>query len=72
MKKYELEDYDEYALLKRSGARLPIDNLEFTDSILDGEKDITRIFCIRSQTLPEFEGDVCLKAVEITRGDEVS
>lgn len=46
--------------------------IEFTDSILDGEKDITRIFCIRSQTLPEFEGDVCLKAVEITRGDEVS
>lgn len=44
LKKYELEDYDEYALLKRSGARLPIDNLEFIDPILDGEKDITRIF----------------------------
>ena len=38
LKKYELEDYDEYALLKRSGARLPIDNLEFIDPILDGEK----------------------------------
>lgn len=44
LKKYGLEDYDEYTLLKRSGARLPIDNLEFIDPILDGEGDITRIF----------------------------
>lgn len=27
--KYGLEEYDEYELLKRSGTKLPIDNLEF-------------------------------------------
>ena len=73
LKKYELEDYDEYALLKRSGARLPIDNLEFIDPILDGEKDITRIFFVSgARHYLNCEGDDCLKAVEITRGDEVS
>ena len=73
LKKYELEDYDEYALLKRSGARLPIDNLEFIDPILDGEKDITRIFFVAGvRHYLNCEGDDCLKAVEITRGDEVS
>ena len=29
LKKYDLEQYDEYLLLKRGGARLPIDNFEF-------------------------------------------
>jgi len=32
--KYDLQEYDEYELLKRSGARLPIDGLEFIDPIL--------------------------------------
>lgn len=27
--KYDLKEFDEYKLLKRSGAKLPIDNLEF-------------------------------------------
>ena len=31
-------------LLKRSGARLPIDSLEFIDPILDINEDMTRIF----------------------------
>lgn len=31
LEKYGLEEFDEYKLLKRSGARLPIDNLEFID-----------------------------------------
>lgn len=35
LQKYNLEEYDEYRLLKRSGAKLPIDNLEFIDPILD-------------------------------------
>ena len=69
LKKYELENYDEYALLKRSGARLPIDNLEFIDPILDGEKDLTRIFFVAGvRHYLNCEGDDCLKAIEITRG----
>jgi hypothetical protein len=35
LNKYGLEEFDEYKLLKRSGARLPIDNLEFIDPILE-------------------------------------
>lgn len=43
--KYGLDDYDAYKLLKRSGAKLPIDNLEFIDPILDeSEETIKRIF----------------------------
>lgn len=41
--KYDLDEYDSYKLLKRSGAKLPIDNLEFIDPILD-EINVNRIF----------------------------
>ena len=37
LEKYGLDEYDDYKLLKRSGARLPIDNLEFIDPILSEE-----------------------------------
>lgn len=33
LKKYGLKEYDEFQLLIRSGGKLPIDNLEFTDII---------------------------------------
>ena len=40
-----MEEYDAYKLLKRSGARLPIDNLEFIDPILDENSvNLKRIF----------------------------
>lgn len=38
--KYSMKDYDEYNLLKRSGARLPIDSLEFIDPFLYNEENI--------------------------------
>ncbi|NFN85877.1 DNA-binding protein [Clostridium sporogenes] len=45
LSKYGLDEYDAYRLLKRSGAKLPIDNLEFIDPILDeNEEIIKRIF----------------------------
>lgn len=34
--KYDLEEFNDYKLLKRSGARLPIDTIEFIDPILTG------------------------------------
>lgn len=46
LKKYDLSEYDEYLLLKRSGARLPIDTFEFVDPIFDDEKIISRDFYI--------------------------
>lgn len=72
LKKYGLDDYDEYTLLKRSGAKLPIDNLEFIDPILDEKKDLTRIFFMaEARHYLNCEGNDCLKAVQITRGDEL-
>lgn len=45
LSKYGLDEYNDYKLLKRSGAKLPIDNLEFIDPILnEDEGSITRIF----------------------------
>lgn len=44
LNKYGMSEYDEYMLLKRSGARLPIDSLEFIDPILESDENVTRIF----------------------------
>ena len=73
LEKYGLKEYDEYMLLKRSGARLPIDNLEFIDPILDTEgNNITRIFFMAGvRHYIECNGKKCTDAIPITRGDEV-
>lgn len=47
LKKYKLENYDAFELLKRSGAKTSLDTLEFVDPILNlKEKNITREFYI--------------------------
>lgn len=37
LKKYGVDEFEEYELLKKSGARLPIDTLEFVDPILGND-----------------------------------
>lgn len=46
LKKYNMDKYDEYLLLKNSGARLPIDTFEFIDPIFDEEEVVLRNFYI--------------------------
>lgn len=46
LEKYGLMEYDEFELLRRSGARLPIDTYEFIDPILPDDKEVTREFYI--------------------------
>lgn len=46
LKTYELETYDEFELLKKSGGRLPIDSLEFVEPIDLSKKLIVRQFYI--------------------------
>lgn len=46
LSKYHLSEYDEYALLKRSGAKLPIDNLNFIEPIFDTDENVERCFFI--------------------------
>lgn len=71
--KYGMERYDEYKLLKRSGARLPIDNLEFIDPILDENgNEIKRIFYLAGpRHYIGCEGQDCAKAVNLEVGEEL-
>ncbi|MGN0465310.1 MAG: HIRAN domain-containing protein [Lachnospiraceae bacterium] len=72
LNKYGLKEYDEYMLLKRSGARLPIDNLEFIDPILSLDTNLTRIFYMAGvRHYLNCEGEDCEQAITVTRGDEV-
>ena len=42
LQKYGLEAYDEYKLLKSSGAKLPIDHLEFIEPALENDDSLIR------------------------------
>ena len=46
LSKYELNAFDEFQLLRKSGARLPIDTYEFVDPIFSDEENIERDFYI--------------------------
>ena len=72
LKKYDLEQYDDYLLLKRSGARLPIDNFEFIDPIMNLDENIERTFFIAGvRHYLGCNGESCEKSISVTRGDEV-
>lgn len=43
---YGLTEYDEFELLKKSGARLPTDTLEFIDPIFDEQEEVDRKFFV--------------------------
>lgn len=46
LKKYGMEKFDEFELLKRSGARLPIDTYELIDPIFPEDKTVQRDFYV--------------------------
>lgn len=46
LRNYDLESYDEFDLLKKSGGRLPTDSLEFVEALDLSEKNIKRQFYI--------------------------
>lgn len=72
LEKYGIKQYDEYMLLKRSGARLPIDDLQFIDPVLNTEDNLTRIFFAAGvRHYLACDGIDCEKEMGITRGDEV-
>jgi len=72
LSKYGLEQYDEYNLLKKSGARLPIDTIELIDPIFEDEEIIDRFFFIAG---PKYylgcEGELCDKAISLEVGQPV-
>lgn len=64
--------YDEYLLLKRSGARLPIDNFEFIDPIMNLDENVERKFFIAGvRHYRGYDGENCGKSLTVTRGDAV-
>ncbi|MFZ3132034.1 MAG: HIRAN domain-containing protein [Desulfosporosinus sp.] len=73
LEKYGLEEYDAYKLLKRSGARLPIDNIEFIDPIINFEsKKITRQFFLAgSRYYLGCEGANCNKSLNVKLDEEL-
>lgn len=72
LEKYGLKEYDAYELLKRSGARLPIDNLQFIDPILDFESEFVKSFYLAgTRHYLGCNGSSCEETVMVTRGDEV-
>lgn len=72
LSKYGLREYDEYKLLKRSGARLPIDNLLFIDPILEDDKDVTRVFHIEGvRHHLGCEGLDCNNAINLEVGNKL-
>jgi len=69
---YKCEEYDSYELLKRSGAKLPIDNLQFIDPILDFEDEFEKKFYVAGvRHYLGCEGEKCTETLLVTRGDEV-
>ncbi|PKM57038.1 MAG: DNA-binding protein [Firmicutes bacterium HGW-Firmicutes-3] len=74
LSKYGLDAFDDYTLLKKSGARLPIDTLEFIDPILntkDGE--VERVFHIAGiRHYIGCGGDDCEEALRLIKGDQLT
>lgn len=72
LKKYGLEEYDSYQLLKKSGAKLPIDNLQFIDPILNYRSSFEKLFYVAgARHYLGCDGNKCKEAIQVTRGDEV-
>ncbi len=70
--KYKMESYDEFELLKRSGARLPIDNLEFIDPILDFAKPFSRDFYVAgSRHYLGCNGELCDDSLLLEVGENL-
>lgn len=71
--KYGMSEYDEYKLLKLSGGRLPIDDLEFIDPIIDnGENPIERKFNVAGQRYYlGCNGENCNKSLDVKIGEDL-
>lgn len=72
LKKYGLDKYDPYQLLKKSGARLPIDNLQFIDPILDFDHAFEKGFYVAgARHYLGCNGEDCETALLLMCGEEV-
>ena len=73
LEKYNLSEFDEFELLRKSEARLPIDTYSFIDPICSGEESVQRDFFImgvRHQT--PCDGKDCRLLPKVDVGDELN
>lgn len=72
LEKYKMKKYDAYELLKRSGAKLPIDDLEFIDPIPDIEREVKRDFFVAgSRHYLNCEGGIKCQKQSIEIGSKI-
>lgn len=72
LNKYGLQEYDAYQLLKRSGAKLPIDNLQFIDPILNFESDFEKkIWLAGVRHYLKCDGSECTNALQVSKEERV-
>lgn len=72
LEKYDLPVYDEFELLRKSGARLPIDSYEFVDPIFPEDKTIKRDFFIMGiRHVADCEGKNCPNLPNVSIGDQL-
>lgn len=71
--KYGLEEYDAYKFLEKSGARLPIDNLEFIDPIFnfDSGKIVRNFFIAGTGFCLGCLGEHCDNSIEVKLHEEL-
>ena len=74
LNKYGLAEYDAYQLLKRSGAKLPIDDIYFIDPIFDINDKFERTFPIAGSRyyMNCNNGNNCAKNCDLKIGDKLS
>lgn len=73
LSKYNMTEYNEYTLLKRSGGILPIDTLKFIDPILETPREGIKIsFCIAGvRHYSNCNGKDCSKLNDIKENDNL-
>ena len=72
LERYGLDTYDAYELLKRSGAKLPIDNLQFIDPILDFQESFEKSFYVAgARHYLNCEGSDCAESIEVLPDEKV-
>lgn len=72
LEKYGMNEYDPYQLLKKSGARLPIDSMQFIDPILDFDNAFERKFYMAgTRHYLGCKGNDCDKSITVQCGEEV-
>lgn len=72
LEKYGLKEFDQYELLKKSGARLPIDSYEFIDPVFDYEIPFEKTFYLAGAIYYLCcDGKDCSKSINIDANEEL-